>query len=102
MKVNKVVTFLEAEVPEEKWESLQEAYRVLAKSGSKTPGLEGSYLIQNANEPNLWRIVSRWESMEALEQMRASVETPGGVLVFGEAGVEPKLSIFEVKEEIVV
>jgi quinol monooxygenase YgiN len=102
MKVNKVITFLEAEVLEGKWESLQEAYRGLTKSGAKTPGLMRSYLIQSKDTPSFWRIVTIWESMEVLNKMRATVKTPGGVLVFREAGAEPKLSIFESKEEIVV
>ena len=59
-----------------------------------------SFLLQMKEDPKLWRIVTVWESMEVLQKMRSSGETPAGILVFREASAESTLSIFEAKEEI--
>ena len=59
-----------------------------------------SFLLQMKENQKLWRIVTVWESMEALQKMKSSSETPAGVLIFHKAGAKPVLSIFEVKEEL--
>ena len=97
--MNKIITFLEARVSEEKWDNLRNAYRAVK---AKQPALMPlqSFLLQMKEDPKLWRIVTVWESMEVLQKMRSSGETPAGILVFREAGAEPTLSIFETKDEI--
>ena len=55
-----------------------------------------TYLLQDVKDQTLWKIVSVWKSREALDEMRNSGETPTGVLMFRNAGAEPKLSIFNV------
>ncbi|MBI2607207.1 MAG: hypothetical protein HYW51_00010 [Candidatus Doudnabacteria bacterium] len=97
--MNKIITILEARVNEQKWDTLQNAYRAV-KESSQSPMPRQSFLAQMKEEPTLWQIISVWESMEVLQKMRSSGETPAGVLVFREANAEPKLSIFEAKEEI--
>ena len=97
--MNKVVTILEARVGDEKWDILRNAYQVL-KEKQSVPMLLQSFLLQMKEDQKLWRMVTVWESMEVLQKMKSSKETPAGVLVFREAGAEPTLSIFEVKNEI--
>jgi quinol monooxygenase YgiN len=89
-----VMTILEAHVAPEKWAALEQAFA----TGTEhiPPQLVQTFLIRSAADSTLWRIVSVWHSREALEEMRRSTETPGGVLMFRAASAEPKLSIFDV------
>lgn len=89
-----VMTILEANVPSDKWVALQDAY----KSGLQNldPGLTQTFLVHNTADSTLWRIVTIWESREALNAMRESKQTPRGVLMFRAAGAEPVLSVFDV------
>jgi hypothetical protein len=97
--MNKIITILEARVNEQKWDTLQNAYRALKENPSALMPLQ-SFLAQMKEEPTLWRIITIWESMEVLRKMKSSGETPAGVLVFRQADAEPTLSIFEAREEI--
>lgn len=99
MKESRVITILEAtDIPQDKWITLQETYAKLGSTSKMRPSQ--SFLVQNKDNPKLWRIISVWESMEVIQKMRASGETPTGILIFRKAGVEPSLSIFEVKESL--
>ena len=94
----KIVTILEGRVAPERQEDFKKAYEsIIAVTDGIVP--ESSYLIQNKKEPEIWQIISVWESQELLEQMRASGEVPAGVRIFKEAGAEPELLIFEVQGE---
>lgn len=95
----KIITFLEGQVLEGKWEDLKRAYAKVAAEKADIMPIE-SFLIQRVDSPNMWRIVSVWKDQETLNQMRASGKTPAGVLVFKAAGSEPSLSIFQVQSEI--
>ena len=97
--MNKIITILEARVSEQKWDTLQNAYRAIKENQSPPMPLQ-SFLVQMKEKPTLWRIITIWESMEVLQKMKNSGETPAGVLVFRQADAEPTLSIFETKEEI--
>ena len=94
---NRIVTILEAHVSQENWETLQKAYWELGV-GSKIRPTQ-SFLIQNKEIPTLWRIISIWEDMESLQNVKQSGETPAGILIFRAAGAEPKLEVFEAKKE---
>jgi hypothetical protein len=95
MSMAKVMTVLEAHVAEERWADLQQAF---AGMGDRRPApLETSYLVQSVDDPTVWRLVGIWRSREELEQYRQSVEAPGGVLLFRSMGVEPMMSMYEVK-----
>jgi heme-degrading monooxygenase HmoA len=85
-----VMTMLEASVSEEQWPTLRRSYEALI-SGGLGPGLIETFLVQDESEPDLWRIVTLWDSHESIEAMR-SKGTPGGVLVFRDAGAEPALT----------
>ncbi len=89
-----VMTVLEAHVPSDRWSALEEAYQ--AGIANLDPGITQTFLVHSASDPTVWRIITIWESREALNTMRNSGETPRGVLMFRAAGAEPALSVFEV------
>ncbi len=93
-----VMTILEARVVKENWSVLEQAF----KDGSSQPdtGLERSYLIHGTRDSDLWRILTIWSSREILDEMRRSVDTPRGVLIFRSANSEPVLSVFDIVEQI--
>ena len=89
-----ILTQLEGKVAPEHWNNLKVAF---AESLQQLPSaIYQSYLIQDESERSIWRIVTIWRSRQALQAYRATVETPGGVLMFRAAGAEPTLSIHKV------
>lgn len=91
-----VMTVLEAKVDKDSWEMLKTTFQKLA---TNLPAeIVSTYLIQDTNAQDIWKIVTIWESEEALNKMRQSGVTPTGVLIFNEAGAEPQLSIFDISE----
>ncbi|HEX6270377.1 MAG TPA: antibiotic biosynthesis monooxygenase [Anaerolineales bacterium] len=89
-----VVTILEAHVRAENWNALQDDYK---KRTVRLPSqMLQTFLLQDTADQTLWRIISVWKSRAALDEMRNSGETPAGVVMFHNAGAEPKLSIFNV------
>ncbi len=93
-----VMTVLEARVASENWPKLKEAFR--SAGNSIDAGIEQSFLVQQVKDPELWRIITIWESQEALDRMRASGETPRGVLIFKAANAEPLLSVHKITGRI--
>ncbi len=90
-----VITILEAKVEPTKWSALQSAYKK-GTTQSLPPQMIQTYLLQSMANKMVWQIVSVWKSREALEEMKKSVETPAGVLMFRAADAEPTLSVYEV------
>ena len=89
-----VITILEAHVGMENWAAFQDDYK--KRTLQLPPQMVQTFLVQNTADQTLWQIISVWKSREALDEMRNSGETPEGVVMFRNAGAEPKLSIFEV------
>ncbi len=89
-----VITILEAHVGAENWSVFQDDYK--NRTVQLPPQMLQTFLLQDIADQTLWRIISVWKSREALDEMRNSGETPTGVLMFRNVGVEPKLSIFNV------
>ncbi len=89
-----VITMLEGRVASEQWGALEQAFRTANKQ--LPSAIVQTYLIQDGTDKDIWRIVTVWRSRQALQEYRATVETPGGVLMFRAAGAEPTLSIFDV------
>ncbi len=89
-----VITILEAQVAPEKAALLEEAY----KQGIENldAGITETFLLRSSKDASQWRIVTVWQSREALDTMRRSGDTPRGVLMFRVANAEPALSVFEV------
>jgi hypothetical protein len=92
-----VMTMLEAHVEKDKWAVLEATYGAAVES--LDPRLVRSYLVQSIADPTLWRMMGVWTSRETFEQMRASGETPRGILIFRAAGAEPELSLYSVVAE---
>ena len=92
-----IMTILQARVASEQWEALQQAFEAQSK---QRPGqLLQSFLVQITTDPTAWQVIGLWPSREALEEIRRSTETPGGVLMFRAAGAEPTLSLFEIMKQ---
>lgn len=89
-----VITILEAHVEEKNWSDFQNDYK--ERTAQLPPQMLQTFLLQDITDKTLWRILSVWKSREALDEMRNSGETPTGVLMFRNAGAEPKLSMFNV------
>lgn len=89
-----LVTVLEARVDEGKWEALRAHYdRIRAQL---PPQLVSTSLLQETGDRTLWRLATTWTGKQGLQEYRASVETPAGVSLFRELGVEPTLTAFDV------
>jgi quinol monooxygenase YgiN len=89
-----VMTSLEAHVDPAKQESLQQALKEQVEK--KLPGLIEAVLAHSAEDPNLWRLMGFWESREAFESYRRSVDVVAGLLIFRAAGAEPTFAMFDV------
>lgn len=88
-----IVTMLEARVAENRAPVLVDEYK---KSSGELPSfIHETFLLHTAGS-GLWRIVTVWESREALDRYRKTVDPPEGVRMFRAAGVEPSLTVFEV------
>lgn len=89
-----VLTILEAHVDPQNTSALHAAYAEGIRE--LDPGITHTFLVHSSSDPTLWRILTFWDSREALDQMRAAGGTPRGVLMFRAAGVQPSLTIFDV------
>ncbi len=89
-----VITILEAQIAPEKAALLAEAYTQGLKN--LDAGIAQNYLLRSSKDASAWRIVTVWQSREALDAMRRSGEIPRGVLMFRAAAAEPTLSVFDV------
>jgi quinol monooxygenase YgiN len=89
-----VITILEAQVAPDKVAVLEAAY----KQGIERldTGITQTFLVRSSKDSSVWRIITIWESRDALEQMRRSGEIPRGVVMFRAADAEPMLSVFDV------
>ena len=92
----RILTIIEAVVVADSWPKLVEEYEKVEKS-SLPQAVLNTYLIQDKNEPSLWRIVTTWDSFEAMSEYRQRVTTPIWMLVFENVGAAPKLIISEVR-----
>ena len=89
-----VMTIVDGRVAHDKWALLEQAYKRTARQLPRQ--MIQTFLVHDTSEPTRWQIISVWHSREALEEMRRTTETPGALLIFREAGVEPTVSIFDV------
>jgi quinol monooxygenase YgiN len=90
-----VMTILEAQVAPDRWDALRSSYEARARLPDSGEIVE-SFLVQGTDDAGTWRIVTVWRDQEALDAMRGSGETPTGVLIFRDAGAEPRLTIFTI------
>jgi hypothetical protein len=64
-------------------------------SGDLPAGLVQSCLMHA--DDGMWRIVTLWESKEAVMAMRATVDKPTAILIFEQAGSRPSVSMRSVE-----
>ncbi|HUF70119.1 MAG TPA: antibiotic biosynthesis monooxygenase [Longimicrobiales bacterium] len=87
-----VMTVLEAQVAADRADDLEAEFREV----QVPPEILHTYLVRDARESTRYRIVTVWESQEALQAMRASGEKPKGVEMFEAVGAAAELSIFDI------
>jgi hypothetical protein len=89
-----VMTILQAQVALERTGDLERAY----KEGTRElpPDIVETFLVRDADDRSVYRVMTVWVSREALDAMRASVDKPKGVQMFEAAGASPQLTILEV------
>ncbi len=90
---NKIMTVLEARIPQERWAELVEKAKALPPAPL---GLEQSFFVQDTSESDRWRTVGIWSSREAFEAFRQSVGTPPPLAMFRSFGATPTLAIFDI------
>ena len=89
-----VLTILEARISQDRAASFQAGYQALGAQATP-PGLLRSQLARSVADPAVWQVQTLWRARQALDDMR-SRGTPGGVLLFRDAGAEPSLAVFEI------
>jgi hypothetical protein len=89
-----VMTILEAPVLPQNVTLLKSAYAAAIQH--LETGIVETFLVSDAKNPALWRIMTVWKDRQALDAMRGSGQTPRGVLIFREAAAEPSLSVLDV------
>lgn len=88
------VTIVEAEVDPAREDDLRSAW---AHRPPELPaGFVESFLMRG-EETETWRIVTVWESREAVMAMRASGGRPAALVMFEQAGAEPTPSFWSVE-----
>ncbi|HCY75787.1 MAG TPA: hypothetical protein DHV28_07680 [Ignavibacteriales bacterium] len=89
-----VITILEAQLDLDQAAILKDSFKEAVQNLDE--GIVETFLLQNPKDLSQWRITTLWSSSEALNAMRKKEEPPKGVIMFRNAGAEPKLSIFNV------
>jgi quinol monooxygenase YgiN len=89
-----IITVLAARIMPEYWQKFRDSY----EAGTKhLPAMIlETFLVQDHNEQELWRIITVWKSYDALQTYRQSVSVPDGVLWFRAANAEPSLALWDV------
>lgn len=89
-----IITILEANVTSERWEVIEQAFRTGIRH-IPTQLLQ-TFLIQDTQRPNLWRIITVWQSKEAYEEVKGAAIISACTEMFRSAGVEPTRRIFKI------
>lgn len=89
------VTIVEGAVDLDRENDLRSAWA--GNTGAVPPGFIESSLLRS--DSGTWRIVTVWESKEAVMAMRASGR-PAALVMFEQAGSEPSVSMWSVEGRI--
>jgi len=95
-----VIITMEAHASEHEWETLTRAFKYAMKRRPKA--LLDSYLLQDSVDPTLWRVMSVWESEEALEAYAASSDIIPSAYAFEVLGIAPEASLGRVAAAVVL
>lgn len=91
------VTMVEGTVEAAREVDLRSAWEV-TRAGTLPAGFIESSLLRA--EDGTWRIVSVWESKEAVVAMRASGAAPAALVMFEQAGSKPSVSMWTVEGRV--
>jgi heme-degrading monooxygenase HmoA len=91
------VTIVEGTVAAARETDLRTAWEEVTASALPEGFIESSLL---RTEDGFWRIVTVWESKEAVMAMRATGEPPAALVVFERAGAEPSVSMSTVEGRV--
>src|SRR3982751_4427328 len=91
------VTIVEAAVEGNREDDLRAAWDEVT-AGVLPAGFIESSLLRT--EDGTWRIVTVWESKDAVLAMRATGEPPAALVVFERAGAEPSVSMSTVEGRV--
>jgi heme-degrading monooxygenase HmoA len=91
------VTIVEGNVEAEREADLRSAWE-RTSTGALPAGFIESSLLRS--DDGSWRIVTVWESRDAVMAMRASTERPAALMMFEEAGSAPSVSMWNVEGRI--
>jgi len=91
------VTIVEGSVERSRQADLRSAWERVS-TGASPPGFIESSLLSNGD--GTWRIVTVWESEEAVMAMRASTDRPAALMMFEAAGSAPSVSMWTVEGRI--
>ncbi len=89
-----MMTVLEAQVARDRMADLERAFGETATA--LPPGLVESFLVHDDADPTQVRIVTLWESREALAALRTAPEKPEGVRMLEAVGATPSLTVMDV------
>ena len=89
-----VLVTMEAHVLQEQWDALARAFTHAMEH--RPDGVLLSLLTHETHDPTLWRIMTAWESREALDAYYQSNTTLLGAYIFHVIGVVPVASLSEV------
>jgi heme-degrading monooxygenase HmoA len=91
------VTMVEGTIALESEQAMRDAWAAGTSVDALPPGFIESSLVRS--ESGVWRIVTVWESPEAVAAMRAQ-GGPAAVSMFEEAGAEPSVSMWTVEGRV--
>jgi heme-degrading monooxygenase HmoA len=91
------VTIVEGVVEADREVDLRTAWKDATAAALPAGFIESSLL---RTEDGTWRIVTVWESKEAVVAMRASGEPPAAPLMFERAGSTPSVSMWTVEDRV--
>ena len=88
------ISILSGRVKEENWRILEKSFEYAIKHPPQ--GIKSSMLIQCQVEPNLWQIITTWESSEEFEKAKELKLTNTCFELFCNAGSTPHRNDFRV------
>lgn len=89
-----ILTILEAEVEESRWDELQQIYT--NETANIPEDIRQTFLVQSKSQPRNWQIITHWRSQADLDTMRATVDVPVAVRIFQTVGATPQLNIWNI------
>lgn len=90
-----IITILEGHVPANRWNDFENSYRQVIKHVPVQ--IKETFLLQDENDPTLWRVISVWKSREDFNEIKFNPIFHTCAELYSAVGVESSRRIFEVK-----